>query len=464
LQSGDELVISDDDWSAAVAWMQRVNAASNLEQEFDSLIPSQLTEGIAHAVHSMAANQFTAGEYTSSSGVAAVAVSAFERLGMKAESLQAQFTMLLSRFMETEEPQEYRLLRADFERLALQARRTGQYEVAGRAAGRAGDCAFFAARAEDGDPRHPLDLKDHRVALLRTAMADATWALQQYAVPRAPTDLQLVSLVIGILRELTGPKITDSPEYEELESARRRLAAALEQAVQPGFEIPEQPQQSRWFHLELAKLLYEYGSADVAWKFAVRALDDDVTADFHLGAVADLYAAASESIDPAVDLGPLRQRGRLRAEEYRESFRSRAGRLWAGDDLERWLGKALRDDLLLATWGEQSSAADSTLVAEGERLKSRVLLDHLGGTLDREPSSPEARRTVHDLEVSVLQLKRPTGLDPRLAKSFGSTADWRRSVATIASYASRVSNRPKRCWRALKLEFAAEPLWPPPNR
>jgi hypothetical protein len=164
------------------------------------------------------------------------------------------------------------------------------------------------------------------------------------------------------------------------------------------------------------KLLYKYGSAEVAREFAERALDDAATADFHIAAVADLYAAASESIDPAVELAPLIQQGRLRAEDYRESFRSRAGRLWAGDDLERWLGKALGDDLLLATWGEQPSAADSTLVEEGERLKSRVLLDHLGGTLYREPSSSEARTRVQSLEGSVLHLKKPRKLDDSMGE------------------------------------------------
>lgn len=383
-------------------WLRRMDASSDLEAEFESLVPQPLTPEIARAVHFFAENQLQAQEWTSAGAVAGMATLAFSRLGLDSDALGARLDSLFAVFMETEAVDDYRRLRSELEALALTATRSARPDLVPRAMTCSGGCAFFAAQGIPDDYEH----REDRAPLLRMALADATWALRAHAAEGSPASLQLLSLLVSTLRQLRGPT-TDASWHDELESARRRLASAVEAGAAPGFEIAGDPELTRVWHLELGELLYQYGAADAAEAFAQRALDPSIAADRWIRAASVLYRAARESIDPKITLVGLRRRGRSRAEEYRQKFRSRAGRLWAGRELDHWLGEGLRDDLMAATWGGESlgDAEASALVQDGERTKARVLLDRLAATPYSDPPTPEIRKAARDLEATVLRLE-----------------------------------------------------------
>jgi hypothetical protein len=384
---------------AAKQWLAGLMASPDPTREFESLVPDPLTADIARALHQIATSQLAAGEWESGSNVANLAVFAYTRLDMDADALGARLDGLQGELARAEGPEPHRSLREEFERCALTARQVARDDLALRAHAGAGDCAYFAAEAT-ADPHD-------RATLLRIALGHATWALQTGPDdPEPPHLARCVSLLVGTLDELRGPR-SDSPDHDELQAARRRAAAAIERALPAERTLPWNPGLEWTVHARLAQLLYEHGSGAAAEVHAERALTSAPDSAAWITTASDLYSAAKEGIDPHVRLEPLRRRMRERSDEYREGFRSEAGRLFAGLELDHWLGEGLRDDMMLAAWSDSqlSQEALAALAEDGERLKARLLLDRMSRTLHANLPTVELASRAHALESEVMRLE-----------------------------------------------------------
>lgn len=104
-------------------------------------------------------------------------------------------------------------------------------------------------------------------------------------------------------------------------------------------------------------------------------------------------------------LADLRRDLRAKADAYRASFRSRAGRLWAAQRLDEVLGKLLADELGAGDF------AKGDLFGAIENLKARTLLDQMGGRF-KIPREPEAVAKLLAMEREVMRFAPSAERDP----------------------------------------------------
>jgi hypothetical protein len=108
---------------------------------------------------------------------------------------------------------------------------------------------------------------------------------------------------------------------------------------------------------------------------------------------------------PAATLAEMRHALRGKADEFRASFRSRAGRLWAAQQLDATLGKLIVDDL------DSGSVPCQTLFNAVESLKARSLLDQMSGRF----KSPDGaiRSALAEAEREVMRFAPGVAHDPK---------------------------------------------------
>jgi hypothetical protein len=108
---------------------------------------------------------------------------------------------------------------------------------------------------------------------------------------------------------------------------------------------------------------------------------------------------------PAEVLAEMRRSLRAKGDSYRASFRSRAGRLWAAQQLDEMFGKLIVDEL------NSGAVPEATLFDAVDSLKARTLLDQLSGRFKTVPDAA-AREKLAGLERDVMRFAPGAGRDP----------------------------------------------------
>lgn len=108
---------------------------------------------------------------------------------------------------------------------------------------------------------------------------------------------------------------------------------------------------------------------------------------------------------PVERLAEMRQALRAKADLYRASFRSRAGRLWAAQQLDETLGKLIVDEL------NSCPVPCEALFSAIENLKARTLLDQMSGKFKPFPDGG-ARKALAEAERDVMRFGKGVDHDP----------------------------------------------------
>lgn len=393
--------ISEDDVHAAQEWARRIGAPENAGADIYSLAPRALTAEIAYVLAESGRTAVSDDRREDWAMLFGLAGAVYRRLDLVGDAIDVDLLNLQVQLGHAADTWEHRRLHEEFERSAYESRRQHRPDLQMRALTGAGDCAYFACQVTAAE--------EDRKTLLRLALAHATAALSVCPEAFVVVDLaQGVSLLLQSVDELTG-EAPDSPEWYEQRAGLRRAAAVVESAFPPSISIPWQPGVESSMHARVARLLYAHGAADLADLHAERALSTSANLD-QVRMAASFYSAAKQSLDPYLELASIRLSAQARLEPYRAGWRSVAGRLLAGYDLEQWLGDSLRDDMMLAAWSrpERTQKDLLNLVREGERHKSRLLLDRLTHASFGAPS-PAVAAEVSRLENAVLHLGKPLG-------------------------------------------------------
>lgn len=109
---------------------------------------------------------------------------------------------------------------------------------------------------------------------------------------------------------------------------------------------------------------------------------------------------------PVETLAEMRQAMRAKADLYRASFRSRAGRLWAAQQLDEMLGKLVVDEL------DAGPVPYQSLFSAIENLKARTLLDQMSGRFKALRDTAE-QTALAEAERDVMRFRPGVSRDPK---------------------------------------------------
>jgi CHAT domain-containing protein len=156
--------------------------------------------------------------------------------------------------------------------------------------------------------------------------------------------------------------------------------------------------------INLARLSWGYGSRDVArgrLQYAIDETRHDGRIDVWLQLEEERYKNEKSVNPPAVPLQQPREEARLGAQGLRESYSSRAGRIWVNALFDQAYGLMLKDQM----W-EKGAATPTELFRSTESLKARVLLDEL--STPPAELAESSRSAAETLETDVLGFSKDT--------------------------------------------------------
>jgi hypothetical protein len=179
--------------------------------------------------------------------------------------------------------------------------------------------------------------------------------------------------------------------------------------------------------------------ADERLRFAIEHAETEGDLLAWIGAVVARYERQRRHGVTARELGEVRRTLAERADALRSGLRSRVGRFWAGQVVDRAFGPILRDLL-------SDHRADPTEVFRlVEATKARTLLDAMHGLYGEPPE--EARGGIADLERELLRF----GED----ENDGLVFDEMRLASELALGRGELGNRPRNALRAVEDAYAA---------
>ena len=316
----------------------------------------------------------------------------FQRLGNQASVYGCELNYHETSFMAANTPDEYIDLRNQLRETARRAAAAGALDTAFGALTRAADCAFFAAEG-DADDETKTDL-----------LAKCGGDLAEAAI-RAPEDAahqasEYFSTFVSLLAAFCDLDVTRSALRTVDSQLFRQLAAAAERLIPPDFEVPGGSRPGtdmRRVRLVLAELSLDYGDAEAGARWLEHGLTvlEPRDREHQLRYQFDWYTlkrtAGRENLEPA------RRRILNWAEEYRTTMLSRAGRLWAAQELDHEAGEVVMDQL------RENGDATLTFFAV-ESGKARVLLDQRAGLMS-EVRDVEAAARARSLETEILHFE-----------------------------------------------------------
>jgi CHAT domain-containing protein len=295
-----------------------------------------------------------------------------------------------------------------FRELARRARRAGEEQFARRAQLLAAEAAFFAgqaaASAEPWERRALAELVGSAVGLGPEEAAPEGFA----------------EVAASVSHELMR-RVRIGPEESEVADELNRLAAVVDAHVPLDAELTGDRTRRASTTRALAALSNRHGDPSVARERLLAGLrrvdQDDVEGWLTLArAYYDGQRAQAVRGTPAhAELLAVRNTLRQRAGELRSHYRSRAGRLWASQELAEILSQLLHDDF------EDGVVYEAAQIFSAlESLKARTLLDAL--TCPYAPLPPTETKAALALERKLTRFAPPdvqTRLEREVALASG---------------------------------------------
>lgn len=312
-------------------------------------------------------------------------------------ALQASLDAVQREFEHAQTPSAYQQARAHALLVMKEGDQTKRPVIAFQAALIAADCTYFAT-AEDRQSQDrewaKAEMTDLNEAARRfTDAASRPW-VERYVNLLAASAMHILQ---GVL-----PKI--QPALKDL---CRQLAADAERTIPEKFHYrarQDRTEDDVETERNLARLSWQYGSRNSARARLLNAIDEarrDGKIDLWLQLEEERYQAERSLNPPEVPLQQLREEARLGAQGLRESYSSRAGRIWVNALFDQAYGQMLQDQM-----SSSESATPAELFRSSETLKARTLLDAMSA-----PPSELAqanRPAAESLETEVLGFAKDT--------------------------------------------------------
>ena len=288
------------------------------------------------------------------------------RIGDRYHGLESMMDMQQLYYMGAGTSEQYAAVRETCADLTGKAAQIGAADLAFRSSVLGADCAFFAFQepgqggAGGGKPWLLQCLND-------LASAPAT--------PDAPevaqTFRKFVSLLTAAAQEAMELFPFDDPQVVDILA---RLAALSEQVIPADFDFGDYPADTDRTASILAILSGRHGSAAsadarLAWLCARTERAGDL--DGFVDALFQRYQLWRHAGASPAQMGGLRDVLLGLGDSLRGRFRSRAGRLWAGQELEAVQGELLHDAL------RDEAMPPNALLEAMDAGKARTLLDRL---------------------------------------------------------------------------------------
>lgn len=325
-------------------------------------------------------------------------------LSEREQALTSMFNYYQTRFMIAEKQEEYAAVRKSTLDLQKKAEAEDRMNLAFNFGILAADAAYFGCKAT---PEGKIDDKLLVVAL--QDMAD-TLSLIRYASSRGMFE-RFVSLVGAAIESATSQYYLSQ---EQLESVLKKMAPALELAIPPDFEFQVQGIGNRRKSIVEARILarysYLHGSAAVGsarLAIAEQRAREEKDIDLALAIIRERYDGERKTVVSQEQLRRLRDTAWKSAHDFRASYHSKAGRIWASYRSDIIYGEMVNDQL-----AERSPDIAQSFRAI-ENLKARLLLDQITSTNVAGIATPQAQ----DLERKILGFSKPNQNDKTLIYS-----------------------------------------------
>ena len=293
-------------------------------------------------------------------------------------------------------PEEYAQARAHALALMAAADKSNQPLIAFQAAVIAADSTYFSTPENDQSQKESWarpELRDlHEAAVRYTDEVQKDWFnsrrwYERYVNLLAASATHLLEGVLPVA-------------YPDLDPACRQLAKDAERTIPAKFNY--RVMVNKWDPVEtqanLARLSWRFGSREMARARLQEAIEEsrhDGRIDQWLQLEEERYQNERSVNPPAVPLQQLREEARLGMQGLRESYSSRAGRIWVNALFDQAYGPMLKDQM----W-EKGSATPAEIFRSAESLKARTLLDEISNPPAELAES--SRPAAEALEISVL--------------------------------------------------------------
>lgn len=329
--------------------------------------------------------------------------SAASGIGSQKVVIDPQVLAVEKEFERAVAPEEYRRARAHSLALMSAANRANRAVIAFQAAVIAADCTYFStpdAQQSQNEAWAKAEARDlHEAALRYTDEVKDSWFdsrpwYERYANLLAASANHMIEGVLSVV-------------HPELKVLFQQLAADAEKTISPSFNyrVMVNKLDNVETGINLARLSWEYGSRDVArerFQYVVDETRHDGRIDLWLQLEEERYKNEKSVNPPAVPLQQLREEARLGAQGLRESYSSRAGRIWVNALFDQAYGPMLKDQM----W-EKGAATPAELFRSTESLKARTLLDEI--STPPAELAESSRSAAEALETDVLGFSSDTG-------------------------------------------------------
>ena len=328
----------------------------------------RITPQIAQTARKIATQAHRAKDLKFALSVALFARECYTQLHNPGEALEAEMDVVNIEFTLADTPAQYLDARKQALGIAQTAPQLNRPNLTFESAVVAADCTYFSLPPDQHDQDENWSLAE---------LQDLTKAAT--TVRPSSSDVvfdRFVNLLATVVSELTKgvlPRIN-----QQIEGSLRQLAKFSEQAIPPDFSYSETQksdpyavQTAKW----LAKLSSGYGSAAVAdarLSWAASRARDEGDIESWLSLMNERYENERKAKSPELRLQNLRAEARTVAQTLRESYLSRAGRIWVSAKFDQTYGPMLQDQLTNLDLKEIAE-----LFAAGEMLKARTLLDEM---------------------------------------------------------------------------------------
>jgi CHAT domain-containing protein len=329
---------------------------------------SRINPQIAEAARQLTIQAEKSRNYTLALSAGTFAWQCYRQLRDPERSLEAEVDVLDVEFTLAETPEAYSAARNRALDISSAATKVDRPDLAFEGEVIAADCTYFSVPPN----RHHQD-KDW--ALLELSDLTKTASKAKFA-PRDVVFDRFVNLLATVVSELEDEGLRDTDtRFEEF---LKNLAAVSDQLIPPNFTY-SRPQQYDPNGIQaqkhLGRLSYRYGSALIADErrsWAAQQARDDGDIESWLSLMNERYVDERQAKSPEARLRQLRSDARTVAQTLRESYRTRAGRIWVSAIFDQTYGPMLQDQL-----EANDSSAAAEVFAASETLKARTLLDEM---------------------------------------------------------------------------------------
>jgi len=261
----------------------------------------------------------------------------------------------------------------------------------------AADSAYFAAKDKKGlEAEKPIkNALTYCVAALKTI---------QNASNRVYIE-RFVSLLGATIESASSVPFAETKQSQaEVDALLKQIASGSEQSIPTDFQFTDRnigsPEKTIEAARVLAEVSYRFGNASSAsarLMVAAQRARDRKDTDTWLRLVSARYSGERRAGMPDVFLSKLREEAWSSAQQLREGFRSRAGRIWIAYRTDLFYADMLADQLKVT-----AASPDETFAA-AEMLKARTLLDAINS-----PTSQTAPASADQLQNDILGFNAPT--------------------------------------------------------